>query len=167
MKFHTITARACAALLALLFTAFAGADSPARAQASTTTTNETVAFTSSLFNQCNADQVAFSGNMHVVNTLTTDANGGTHLKTHTNYQNVTGTGTPSGITYNVRTVSNEVINDSDGPQYTATVISTVKLNAQGPALDFYLRLVLHVTVNASGQTTSSVQESNFECRGRN
>ena len=166
MKFHTDTPRACAgALLALLFTLFA--NTPARGQATTTTTNETVPFTSTLFNQCNGDQVTFSGNMHVVNTLTTDANGGTHLKTHTNYQNVTGTGTPSSITYNVRTVSNEVINDNDGPQYTATVISTVKLTAQGPALDFYLRLVLHVTVNANGQTISNVQESNFECRGRN
>ncbi|MET0646834.1 MAG: hypothetical protein ABW208_09455 [Pyrinomonadaceae bacterium] len=166
MKFHTITPRACAAaLLALLFTAFA--NTPALGQATTTTTNETVPFTSTLFNQCNGDMVTFSGNMHVVNTMTTDASGGTHLKTHTNYQNVTGTGSPSGISYNVRTVSNEVINDNDGPQSTATVISTVKLIAHGPALDFYLRIVLHVTVNANGQTTSNVQETSFECRGRN
>jgi hypothetical protein len=105
--------------------------------------------------------------MHVVNTMTTDASGGTHLKTHVNYQDVTGTGTPSGIIYRVRTVTNEVINDNDGPQSEATVISTVKLIAQGPALNFFLRTVLHVTVNANGQTTSTVQEMSFECRGRN
>ena len=165
MNYQTITPRVCAALCALLFTAFAAHD--AFAQASTTTTNETVPFTSTLFNPCNNDTVTFSGNMHVTNTLTVDGSGGTHLKTHTNYQNVTGTGTPSGITYNVRTVSNEVTNDNDGPQYNATVISTVKLTAQGPALDFYLRVVMHVTVNANGETTSSAQESSFECRGRN
>lgn len=165
MKFHTVTPRLCAALLALLFTAFAGTN--AFGQASTTTTNETVPFTSSLFNPCNGDTVTFSGDMHVTNSLTVDSSGGTHLKTHINYQNVTGTGNPSGITYNVRTVTNEVTNDNDGPQSTATVISTVKLIAHGPSLDFYLRFVMHVTVNANGETTSMVQEANFECRGRN
>lgn len=165
MKLQTITPRVCAALLALLFTAFAGA--PAYGQATTTTTNETIPFTSTLFNQCNGDTVTFSGNMHVVNTFTIDASGGTHLKTHVNYQGVTGTGAPSGLAYNVRTVTNEVVNDSDGPQSTTTVISTVKLIAHGPALDFFLRTVLHITVNANGETTSTVQQVSVECRGRN
>lgn len=167
MKLQTITPRVCAALFALLFTAFAGAAAPAFGQATTTTTNETIPFSSTLFNPCNGDTVTFSGTLHVVNTLTTDAGGGTHLKTHMNYQNVTGTGVPSGITYQVRTVTNEVANDADGPQSNTTVISTVKLNAQGPALNFYLRTVLHVTVNANGETTSTVQETSIECRGRN
>jgi hypothetical protein len=165
LKFQTIKPRACAALFALLFTVGAGRE--AFAQATTTTTNETVPFTSTLFNPCNGDTVTFSGNMHVTNTMTTDADGGTHLRTHINYQDVTGTGVPSGITYKVRTVTNEVSNDNDGPQYEATVISTVKLIAHGPALDFYLRTVMHVTVNANGQTTSNVQETSIECRGRN
>lgn len=165
MKFQTITPRVCAVLCAMLFTAFAGAD--AFGQATTTTTSETIPFTSNLFNPCNGDQVTFSGNLHVTNSMTFDASGGTHLKTHINYQNVTGTGIPSGLTYNVRTVINEVVNDSDGPQSTATVISTVKLIARGPALDFFLRTVLHVTVNANGETTSTVNEVSIECRGRN
>ena len=166
MRFYTHTPRLlCAALFALLFTAFAGA--PAYAQATTVTTNETIPFTGSLSNICNGDQVTFSGTMHVVNAFTTNANGGTHLKTHINYQNVTGTGTPSGLAYNVRTVTNEVSNDADGAQSNATVISIVKLTAQGPTLDFYLRAVLHVTVNANGVTTSTVQETSIECRGRN
>ena len=165
MRLQTITPRVCAALFALLFASFAGSE--AFAQATTTTTNETIPFASTLFNPCNGDTVTFSGNLHVVNTMTTDASGGTHLKTHINYQDVTGTGYPSGLTYNVRTVSNEVVNDNDGPQSEATVISTVKLIARGPALDFYLRTVLHVTVNANGETTSNVQETSIECRGRN
>lgn len=163
MKFQSITPRACAALFVILFAAFASA--PAFAQATTTTTNEDIPFTSSVFNQCNGDNVTFSGTMHVVNTLTTDADGGTHLKTHTNYQDVTGTGTPSGITYRVKSVSNEVVNDNDGPQYNATVISTLRLNAQGPALNYFLRIVMHVTINANGETTTQTQEVSVECRG--
>ena len=165
MTFQTISPRACASVFALLFAAFAGA--PAFGQATTTTTNEDIPFTSSLFNQCNGDTVTFSGTLHVVNTMTTDAGGGTHLKTHSNYQDVTGTGVPSGITYLVRTVSNEVVNDNDGPQSSATVISTLKLIAPGPVLDYYLRIVMHITINANGQTTSNVQELGVECRGRN
>jgi hypothetical protein len=166
LKLQTDTPRLlCAALFALLLTASAGHE--AFGQATTVTTNETIAFTSGLTNLCNGDQVTFSGDLHVVNSLTTDPNGGTHLKTHINYQNVTGTGSPSGLSYNVRTVTNEVTNDADGAQSSATVISTVKLNAQGPALDYFLRTVIHVTVNANGQTTSTVQEVSIECRGRN
>lgn len=165
MKYQTTSPRVCAALFALLFTAFAAA--PAFGQATTTTTNENIEFNSNIFNQCNGDDVTFSGTLHVTNTMTTDASGGTHLKTHINYQDVTGAGIPSGITYRVRTVSHEVVNDNDGPQSTATVISTVKLIAPGPALNYFLRLVLHVTVNANGQTTSTKQEAGFECRGNN
>lgn len=165
MKLQTITPRVCAALFALLFTASAA--TTARAQASTATTNENLPFTNSAFNPCNGDQVTFSGTLHMTNTMTTDSSGGTHLKTHINYQDVTGTGVPSGISYNVRTVTNEVVNDDDGPQSTATVISTVKLIAHGAALDYYMRAVYHITVNANGETTSMVQEVGFECRGRN
>ena len=167
MKFEPTSSRLCAALIAALSVAIAFAGTPAFGQATTTTTNETIPFTNTLFNQCNGDQVTFSGNLHITNTMTTDANGGTHLKTHINYQNVTGTGTPSGSNYRVGTVSNEVINDADGPQSSVTVISTVKLIAPGPLLKYFLRIVLHVTVNANGETTSTVEEMNVECRGQN
>jgi hypothetical protein len=166
LKLQTTTPRVRAAVFAILFAAFAGAGTEAFGQATTTTTSEDIPFTSSLANPCNGDVVTFSGTMHVVNTYTTDASGGTHVKSHINYQDVTGTGYPSGLTYNVRTVSNEVVNDNDGPQSEATVISTVKLTARGPALDFFLRLVMHVTVNANGETTSEVQEVSIECHGR-
>lgn len=167
MKLQTITPRVCAALFALLFTAFAGAGTTARGQATTTTTNETIPFTSTLTNLCNGDQVTFQGNMHLTNHVTFDAGGGFHLKTHVNYQNVSATGTPSGATYQVRTVSNETTNDSDGAQSEMTVIQTVKLIAQGPALDYFIKFVFHVTVNANGETTSTVVETRIECRGQN
>jgi len=165
VKSNPSTSRMRAAFVAALFLVL-GAGSNAFGQATTTTTNEELPISSSVVNQCNGDTVAFSGTMHIVNTMATDAGGGTHLKTHINYQDVTGTGAPSGLSYNVRTVSNEVVNDNDGPQYTATVISTVKLIAQGPSMNFFLRTVLHVTINANGETTSTVQEMSIECRGR-
>lgn len=164
MKFQTIKPRVCAVLLALLFTAFAGNE--AFAQATTTTTNENIEFTGNYFNPCTGEQVTFAGTMHVNNHMTTDASGGTHLRTHINYQDVVGTGVLSGNTYRVGTVSNEVTNDNAGPQLNATVISTVKLIAPGPPLNYFLRIVMHITINANGVTTSTVQEVSIECRGQ-
>lgn len=165
MEFKTTLRRTCALLSVSLFIAFAAAASPAFGQATTTTTNETVPFTSTLLNPCNADQVTFQGNMHVTNSYTTDSGGGTHLKTHVNYQNVSGTGTPSGLNYNVRTTTNETTNDNNGPQSETTIITTIKLISQGSAPNYFLHLVFHVTVNGNGNTTSTVTESRIECRG--
>lgn len=166
MKLQLTSPRLRVALIASLFVFCAAAGSPALGQATTTTTNEELPATGNQPNPCNGDVVTFQGTMHVVNTVTTDSSGGFHLKTHVNYQDVTGTGTPSGVTYNVRTTTNETLNDNDGPQFETTVIQTIKLISQGSALNSFLHVVFHVTVNANGQTTSTVDEMRIECRGR-
>lgn len=166
MRFQLTSPRLRAVLIASLFVVLAAAAEPAFGQATTTTTNETVPFAGTMPNPCNGDAVTFQGTLHIANHITNDPSGGSHLRTHVNYQNVTGTGTPSGATYNVRTTANETRNDSDGPQTETTVIQTIKLNAQGPILNAFLHVVLHVTINANGQTTSTVNETRIECRGR-
>src|SRR5215211_1504646 len=128
--------RMCAALTTALLIACAGTH--AFAQATTTTTNENIPFTDTRANTCNLDLVTFQGTMHVTNTVTTDVGGGFHLKTHVNYQDVSGTGAPSGLTYRVGTTTNEVVNDSSSPQYEMTIIQTVKLISQGAAPNLFL-----------------------------
>lgn len=167
MKFQTTLRRLCALLCASLFIAFAVWGAPAYGQATTVTTNETIPFTSTLTNTCNGDQVTFQGNMHVTNHTTADASGGFHLRTHTNYQDVTGTGAPSGLNYRVGTTSNQTTNDPDGAQSEMTVIQTIKLISQGSALNYFIRVVFHITINANGETTSIVNETSIECRGSN
>jgi len=165
VRFQPTFPRVGAALIAALFVAFAVAATTAFAQSTTVTTSESIPFTGSMTNPCNADVVTFQGSMNVTNHMTTDASGGTHLKTHINFQDVSGTGAPSGLNYNVRTTTNQTVNDSDGPQSEATVISTVKLVSQGPAQNYFMRNVFHITVNANGTTTSTVDETSVECRG--
>ena len=166
MKLQNTSPRHFVALIAALF-ALCAAATNARAQATTTTTSENVPFTSTLLNPCNGDLITFQGTLHITNTLTTDAGGGTHLKTHVNYQDVTGTGTPSGLNYRIGTVANESLNDNEEGQLDNTVIQTLKLIAPGTALNYFTRLVFHVTINANGQTTSEVIESRVECRTKN
>jgi hypothetical protein len=167
VNFQSTAPRLRVALLASLFLIFAAAaGSPAYGQATTTTTNEDVPVTNSLPNPCNGDVVTLQGTAHVVNSVTTDSSGGMHVKTHINYQDVSGTGVPSGVNYRVGTTSNETLNDSDGPQTETTVIQTIKLISQGSVLNSFLHVVIHITINANGQTTSTVSETRIECRGR-
>ncbi|HEX8503401.1 MAG TPA: hypothetical protein VF659_22650 [Pyrinomonadaceae bacterium] len=166
MKFQTTAGRLCALLLAALSTAFGFAGSPAFAQTTATTTSENIPFTDTRPNPCNGDLVTFQGTMHITNSVTTDASGGLHLRTHVNYQDVSGTGVPSGLNYRVMTTVNDTLNDNDAGQFETTVIQTVKLNSQGPALNYFLHMVFHITINANGETTSTVTETRIECRGR-
>jgi hypothetical protein len=165
MKYQAHRPRLGAVLLLSVLAAAASSPSPAAAQATTVTTNETIPFTDTRTNPCNMDIVTFSGELHIANQVTTDSSGGSHVRSHVNYQNVTGTGTPSGLTYNVRTTTNETVNDSDGPQSELTVIQVIRLITQGSAPNFQLQVVLHITINANGQTTSEVTETRIYCRG--
>ena len=164
MKFNPSTPRVRAAFVAALFLVLA-AGSNAFGQATTTTTNEELPISSSITNTCNGDTVAFQGTVHVVNTLTTDASGGYHLKTSSNYQDVSGTGTPSGLNYRIVTTRNDTVNDSDSAQFETTVVQTILAVSQGSAPNLFVHIVLHVTVNANGQTTSTVTQVTAECRG--
>ncbi|HWS56851.1 MAG TPA: hypothetical protein VN228_22125 [Pyrinomonadaceae bacterium] len=165
MKFQAHLPRLGAALLLYTLAAATTSPTPAAAQATTITTNETIPFTDTRTNPCNQDLVTFSGNLHITNHVTTDSSGGSHVRSHVNYQNVSGTGAPSGANYIVRTTTNETLNDNDGLQSELTVIQVVRLITQGSAPNFQLQIVLHITVNANGQTTSEVTESRIICRG--
>ncbi len=168
MKFYPARPRLRAALISATLLVFAAAaGSPAFGQATTTTTNEEVPVSSSVVNPCNGDVVNYQGTLHVTNTLTTDSSGGFHLKTHTNFQDVSGTGVPSGLNYRVVTTRNETVNDSDSAQFETTVIQTIKAVSQTSAPNLFIHIVMHITVNANGQTTSTVTEVTAECRGSN
>ena len=167
MKFNPASPRLRVALISATLLVLAAAGSPAFGQATTTTTNEELPISGTVANNCNGDTVAYQGTVHVTNTLTTDSSGGVHLKTHSNFQDVSGVGVPSGLSYRVVTTRNETVNDSDSAQFETTVIQTIKAISQGSAPNLFIHIVMHVTVNANGQTTSTVQETSIECRGRN
>jgi len=164
VKLNPSTSRVRAAFFAVLFLVL-GAGSNAFGQATTTTTNEELPISSSVVNTCNGDTVTFQGTIHVTHTLTVDSSGGVHLKTHSNYQDVSGTGTPSGLNYRIVTTINETVNDSDTAQFETTVVQTIKAVSQGSAPNLFIHVVMHVTVNANGETTSTVTEVTAECRG--
>lgn len=157
----SLLALLCAALLA----------SPAThttavfAQATTVTTNETLTLNSTTVNMCNGDVVTLSGQIHIVTHTTADTNGGSHVKTHHNFENVEGTGT---LVLNYRAVSSNnhtVNNNGSNAQQEFTVVERVKLISAGPSDNYKLSVTVHVTINANGEATSEVTNVTADCTG--
>lgn len=132
------------------------------AQATTVTTNQEVPVDTTVFD-CNGQPVVLSGTMHMVVHFTTDANGGTHVTTHSNYQDVSGTST-SGLTYrgvnNVQTTFN-----SSGPQSEVTTVDNVLLASQGATDNLRVSFTTHTTINANGVATAAFTRFTITCNG--
>lgn len=137
----------------------------ALAQATTVTTNETLTLSATSFNSCNGETVTLTGQVHLVTHVTTDSNGGTHFRSHQNYENVTGAGS-LGNSYRAVSSNNHTVNDNgSNAQQEFTIVNRVRLISQGPADNLLINVTSHTTINANGQATSTV--SNFEviCTG--
>lgn len=137
---------------------------PARALAADTTTNEEVPVTSAQVNTCNSDVVLLSGFMHIQNHYYTDNNGGSHLESHTNYQDVTGVGVPSGSTYTATDNVNTTVNTNQ-LQTEQTFVQEFNLISRGSEPNLKIHVTFHVTINANGETTTTVNNTRTVCTG--
>lgn len=151
--------------LCLLAMAAAGTQSPARAQATTVTSNASFPFTDTAV-ACDGDTVNISGRMHLLAHVTTDARGGRHVTLQINTEGVKGVGQTSGGEYVSSATNNESINDSDttGGQSEYTVTTKFLLAGKGKLSDLLTKVTMHVTVNADGEATAEVTNVVAECR---
>ena len=158
---NSLTAATLSATISLALLSF-----PARALAALvdTTTNEEVPVASTQINTCNGDVVLLSGLMHVQNHYYTDNTGGSHLESHINYQDVTGVGAPSGSTYTATDTVDTTVNTNQ-LQSEQTFVQEFNLISHGSAPNFKLRVTFHVTINANGQTTTTVNNTREICNG--
>ncbi|HYP52941.1 MAG TPA: hypothetical protein VEQ42_05340 [Pyrinomonadaceae bacterium] len=156
-----------AALLAAALVASASLlPTPARAQATTVTTNETITFNSTVVDTCNGSSVTLTGQLHLVHHFTTDSNGGTHMTTHTNYQGVSGTGSPVLINYNAVSSNTHKVKQSGSNQQTVFHnVDRVRLISQGSADNLIINVTTHTTVNANGTATTTFIDAEAECNG--
>jgi hypothetical protein len=113
-------------------------------------------------NTCNGDVVSGTGKIHIVVSQTTDANGGLHYNTQVQVTNIKLTGSPSGASY----VGNETQMFSLnllGLGGNETEATRFKLIGQGQTPNAIVDALFHVTVNANGDVTSSIDNFSFEC----
>jgi hypothetical protein len=110
------------------------------------------------------DVVNTSGTLHIVLSTRTDSRGGHHVNMHTNEE-----GKGQSLTTGVSYLASEVRDESwyAGAPFptTHTTTHSLLLVSQASTPNLVLRYTLHVTVNALGVPTATVENVRTECAG--
>src|SRR5438046_2933917 len=77
--------------------------------------------TPTITNPCNGEDVNVSGNVHMTIGVTTDGNGGSHLRIHINNQDVSGIGVDTGSRYQIPTTLDGRASFGSAPTKTRAV----------------------------------------------
>jgi hypothetical protein len=130
------------------------------------TTNIRIPDTLSVFVPCAdggaGEVVDLSGNLHVLLRTTLDGNGGFHTKYHFQPQGISGTGQTTGDKYQATGVTQEQFNGKVGQEFT--YVNNFRIIGQGPGNNFLVHQLIHITVNANGEVTASVDNFSIECK---
>jgi hypothetical protein len=154
-----------ATLLALVTGALIGA-TPAAGEATTVTTNAQFEVTFPVFVPCaNAgagEFVLLSGTQHALFHLTTDSQGGLHLKSTIQSQGISGVGLTTGDKYQGTGASQSETVVTAGSEQT--LINSFKIIGEGPGNNFLVQQTTHLTVTPNGDLTAFVNNFSVECR---
>lgn len=117
-----------------------------------------------LVNPCNGETVTItSGTFQTVEHVTATPNGGFHVIAEGSAQGVKGLGT-SGASYQAPGGFWIEMNVTPGAQ-VGTEVGVFRLIGQGATPDFRQTGVLHVTVDARGNVTASIDTTTQTCIG--
>jgi hypothetical protein len=108
------------------------------------------------------EDVHVTGEIHELFHVTLDGRGGFHLEFHQNGQGVRGTGLTTGDKYQVTGMFHNSINGKVGVE--ETVANSLHFIGKGSASNFLLHQNLHITVNANGTVTASIDNTRVECK---
>jgi hypothetical protein len=109
---------------------------------------------------CNGDVVILEGDMHILMTFTLDGNGGVHVKSHFQPQNLKGT-SEAGNSYIGAGVTQDNLNTKVGE--TSTYINNYRMIGKGQAPNFMVHETWHITINANGEVTAEVDNVKTTC----
>jgi len=135
------------------------------ASASTTTVSTNFPLDVVVFVPCAAggagELVELTGTLHDLFHITADGNGGFHVKQHDNPQELAGPGLTTGAKYQGNGVTQQEFNAKAGE--TQTFINNFRIIGQGPGNNFQLHENFHITINANGDLTASVDNFSADC----
>jgi hypothetical protein len=139
---------------------------PALAQATTVTDNVLVPTEIFVFVPCArggaGEFVELTGTLHILFVTTIDDKGGFHSKFHFQPQGITGTGFTTGDKYQGTGVTQGSFNGKVG--FETTFVNNFKIIGQGAGNNFLIHENFHVTVNANGEVTASVDNFSVKCK---
>jgi hypothetical protein len=117
-----------------------------------------------LVNPCNGETVTItSGTFQIVDHVTATSSGAFHVIAEGNAHGVRGIGT-SGASYQAPGGFWVEMNAAPGAQ-VSTEVGVLNLIGQGTAPDFRSSGVFHVTVDANGNVTASIDRQTQTCTG--
>ena len=120
------------------------------------------------FDMCTGEPVLVTGGYdHEIVNVSSNANGGFHIDFHGNLHDVVGVGETTGAPYKI---TGDYHNSFDVPTgalypYTATFTEHVGIISPGSGPNDELVIVEHITVNADGTVTSTVDKISETCKG--
>ena len=127
--------------------------------------NTSIPIDITLYNSCTEENVAFSGDLHLLvgGNITPSGNG--HLNIHLNNQGVSGEGDKTHDSYQVVGAANLSINTDmyDGMPLVVNAVLHMQFVSQGAADNLRLKVNLHTTVNANGEVTANLGDITMEC----
>jgi hypothetical protein len=108
--------------------------------------------------------IELSGSLHVLIVSNVNNNRVSGIS-HFQPQGVQGTGQSTGDLYNATGITQDHFSGSlVNGQYTATFINNYRLIGQGPGNNYLIHQTVHVTFNANGEPTASVDNTTIDCK---
>jgi hypothetical protein len=159
MKLHPVSL--VLPVIAFGLFALVGAGS-ARAQATTTTTNIEFPLDVTLDNPCTGEPIAFSGRGHLVIRTTATPSGVFTTTVHSNLQDVSGVGAVSGATFHFQAAGTTTI--TAAPAQETTIVNDFRVIGPGPGNNFLVHNTTHLTIDANGVATATVDNTFATCR---
>lgn len=112
---------------------------------------------------CNGDTVALTGNLNVVAHVSQSASGNLNVEINVDSQGLSGTGLPSGTTYQANSHAHDMFDATAG--FTTTVVDKFVLIAKGKNPDMITTMTFHYTINADNTVTATVDTFTVKCTG--
>lgn len=129
-------------------------------------TNVVVPLDLSTFIPCanggSGEVVTLTGTLHVLYNVTTDNQGGVHVKSHFQPQQVSGVGSITGDRYQGTGATQEMYTTRVGS--THTYVNVFRVIGQGPGNDYRVFELTHTTVHPDGRVSANVDQSRVDCR---
>lgn len=109
------------------------------------------------------EAIHLSGTLLAQFTFTEGPSGNVEVGFHFNPQGITGVGLTTGATYHAtgETLGTTTIKANGG--FSDTFVNNFKIIGEGSAPNFLQTDVIHVTINANGEVTASVERSTIRC----
>ena len=108
--------------------------------------------------------IQVTGNLHVLTHTIVNQSGITE-KLHFQPQGIAGTGLDSGDKYQATGVTQQITHTSSDPGVLIiSFVNNFRLIGQGPGNNFLVHETVHITANARGVQTASVDNLKLSCR---